>query len=105
MIQTGAMFLVYVAESGETVMQQWQEVDVVGTPIDPQTNREMELVGWTVGAASSDSAVCATCGAQVGLDPEHGGYVHTGDDGVPDRSGRGHYADPLCSTAPHRGRE
>lgn len=72
MIQTGAMFLVYVAESGETVMQPWQEVDVVGTPIDPQTGRKMELVGWTVGAASSDSPVCATCGTQVGLDPEYG---------------------------------
>lgn len=95
MIQTGAMFLVYVSQSGEKVMQPWQDVDAVGTPIDPETAREMELVGWTVEKPPSDSAVCATCGGPAGLDPEYGGYVHTGDDGVPDRTDRGHYADPF----------
>lgn len=96
MIQTGAMFLVYVSESGETVLQPWQDVDVSGTPIDPETDREMELVGWTVEAPSSPApAVCATCGAPADLDPEYGGYVHTGGDSLPDRTDRGHYADPF----------
>jgi len=48
MIHTGAMFLVYVAKSGETVLQPWQDVDVSGTPTDPDTDTEMELVGWTL---------------------------------------------------------
>jgi hypothetical protein len=42
------MFLVYVAKSGETVLQPWQDVDVSGTPTDPDTDTEMELVGWTL---------------------------------------------------------
>lgn len=38
-------------------------------------------------------AICRECGEVVGEDPEYGGFVHL-DDGHPDRSDRGHYAEP-----------
>ncbi len=93
MICTGAMFLVYVSEAGETTLQPWQDVALSGTPIDPETDSEMELVGWTVENPAS-VAECSRCGEPVILDPEYGSYAHAGAGGDPDRGDRGHHADP-----------
>lgn len=93
MISTGAMFLVYVSQTGQVVLQPWQDADVVGTPIDPVTDVTMELVGWTLDQPGSEAA-CARCGDPVIEDPEYGGYVHAGAEGEPCRGDRGHYADP-----------
>ena len=93
MISTGAMFLVYVSQTGQTVLQPWQDVDIAGTLIDPATDVEMELVGWTLEQPGLQAA-CARCGDPVIEDPEYGGYVHAAADGEPRRQDSGHYADP-----------
>ena len=93
MISTSALFLVYVSQTGQTVLQPWQDTDVVGTPIDPASDVNMELVGWTLEQPGSE-AVCARCGDPVIEDPEYGGYVYARAEDEPCRDDRGHYADP-----------
>jgi hypothetical protein len=44
----------------------------------------------------SDSVLdCAICGEPVAEDLEYGGYIHLERDMVPDRTHRGHYAEPV----------
>jgi hypothetical protein len=38
---------------------------------------------------------CVVCGEPVAEDLEYGGYVHLERDMVPDRTHRGHYAEPV----------
>ena len=46
-METGTMFLVYENEEGERFFQPWQDVDDVGTLIDPETGDDLSIIGWT----------------------------------------------------------
>lgn len=50
MVQTKAMWLVYVDGNGDRHFQPWRDVVSVGTLIDPDTGEDMETVGWTTEA-------------------------------------------------------
>jgi hypothetical protein len=94
MIQTGDMYLVYANQAGERFLQPWQDLDTVGTLIDPATDEDMELVGWTIEPPTAPAS-CAHCGQAVAEDPDYGAYVHLDEDGSPSRADVGHYADPF----------
>ena len=46
-MQTEDMWLVYQDKSGNLYYQHWSEVVEVGGLIDPETDEDMEIVGWT----------------------------------------------------------
>jgi len=52
MINSGNMWLVYVADNGENHFQPWQDLMSAGTLIDPESGDDMEMVGWTTTAPS-----------------------------------------------------
>lgn len=47
MYTTTEMYLVYRDEQGRFYCQQWEDISVAGTLIDPDSGDDMELVGWT----------------------------------------------------------
>ena len=44
--RTDRMWLVYVDENGRLHYQQWEDLVDCGTLIDPETQQDMEIVGW-----------------------------------------------------------
>ncbi|HPE52970.1 MAG TPA: hypothetical protein PK852_02525 [Mesotoga prima] len=46
-INNGPMWLVYVDRNGDNHYQPWTEVEEAGSLIDPATDEDMTLVGWT----------------------------------------------------------
>lgn len=47
MTNTEDMWLVYRTQSGDSYYQPWQDLQESGTLVDPDTDEDMELVGWT----------------------------------------------------------
>lgn len=50
------MWLVYIDSEGNYHAQPWQDMDSVGTLIDPETGDDMELIGWTTSLPEGFSA-------------------------------------------------
>ncbi|BBY54004.1 hypothetical protein H7J07_05220 [Mycobacterium koreense] len=46
-MKTSNMWLIYEDSTGEKHYQPWQDVDTAGGLVDPDTDEDMELVGWT----------------------------------------------------------
>jgi len=85
------MWLVYRASDGRTIQQPWQDIQDVGTLIDPDSGEDRAMLGWTATAPQQ----CSGCDTEVSLDPESGSYAHLDEAGNPDRwIDRGHYAEP-----------
>lgn len=49
-IHTSALFLIYQDAQGEFHSQPWQDLTTAGTLVDPVTDGDMELVGWSTTA-------------------------------------------------------
>lgn len=47
---TSPLFLIYRDDQGDLHSQPWQDLTTAGTPIDPVTGDDMELVGWNTSA-------------------------------------------------------
>lgn len=60
---TSAMYLVYAAENGQLHYQHWQDVTHVGGLIDPDTDLDMQIIGWTTDIPEWEEWECANCGA------------------------------------------
>lgn len=45
-IKTGPLFLVYEAEDGAQFLQPFEDVATCGELLDPDTDEELEVVGW-----------------------------------------------------------
>ena len=47
-MNTTEMYLVYIDNEGNKHYQHWQDIEDVGTLIDPDTGNDMRMIGWTV---------------------------------------------------------
>lgn len=45
--ETGPMFLVYRDSEGSLYSQNWEDLASVGTLIDPDSDEDLELIGWS----------------------------------------------------------
>lgn len=50
------MWLVYRDADGALHYQPWEDLMEVGTLVDPQTDEDMEMVGWTLRHPARESA-------------------------------------------------
>jgi hypothetical protein len=48
MINKGPMWIVYIDKAGDNHYQPWTDLQDSGTLIDPLTDEDMQLVGWTI---------------------------------------------------------